>query len=704
MLSGKQTYIQCVLVFQTCQCSLVQAGGATADHKEGCRCVACVSKRNAKHKRSKKKPEELVGPEEDSNEDEEVYEEMDDDNADADAPSAAGNDDAPNVDGTREVEGDMDFGEDKRRQEMSDLKEEPQEHEQASSTRQEGKQQKHEQQQESAPLVLTAKTACSLRDRLHALDTLHWAYRSFKSNWSKRLGLQVSRREELPRWWTPNKHDRELVFATLCYGYCNWQRMRNDKSLTFLRGGVDAVEETEFAYDDPNTLDPPPPSKVLSKRLRTLVSFFKRYGAKHGKRKKDATDLPSRHLATANKARHDGSEQSNTVSLGPRRMPSYKVHTDEELIREHYRRHSESFDQYPNYSNKRKRHGGADDGQNANVHGNNDEKVSKWLQHVTFDENGEPTMPVKLTAKMTLESLGKIDATRSAFHSDRRVFPIGYCIVREHTNMVDPDAGTATYRMMIADQNNQPVFRIICNACPDVIIERNSATGAWGEVSNRINDKRGLPRGKSTASGIDMFGLSHPTVEELLKRQENYDKLFKLHGLPNPNAMPNLQAGHAQQQYAINNTYIPGHAIQVMHPEHHHQQQQWQSGYDVRTAQIASVQSPQLMNHQQAQGQAFPEFGSQEHALSLVQIAQFQQQQQQQQHHHHHHHHHNKTTQQQQVMQPQTMQNLAVAMPQLEQDDEEENEDDDDDDSDDDEHNEYQQQTMELGVHKESGK
>jgi hypothetical protein len=522
--------------------------------------------------------------------DESMGEEDDDAHDDADGDDSKADGDRGQENGNDEMEGDYVGAE-------------------GSGAPEEEQQQEHQQyQKEQGPQILTAKTASWLKDRLNALDTLHWAYRSFKGNWAKRLGLLVHKREELPSWWAPNKHDKELVYGTLRYGYCNWQAMRTDDSLTFLKGGAEATESTEHEDDDPSQLDPVPHAKVLSKRVRHLVSFFKRFGAKHGKRRRDASDLPSRSTPTANRQKkRSHSEGEDRPTIGPRSMPPYKAHTDEAFIKQQKAAQSETAEagqSQAHWSGSKRRRVDSDPALES--------QSAKALQSVSFDENGKPTLPVKLTAKMTLESLGTIDATRQSFHSDRRVFPIGYSIRREYTSMNDPNEGNTTYQLIVTERDNQPLFRIVCDACPEYVIERNSATGAWGEVANIIAEKKGMPRGKTTASGIDMFGLSHPTVEELLKRQPEYDKLIKLHSRP-PEFSNQMAASESAPEAHVGSLQYPQHYVHpcFMTPANQEQQEQQeqQQQMPVDRAAMAYVWSdPQLM----AQVQVPPQFAQNE--------------------------------------------------------------------------------------------
>lgn len=497
--------------------SLVRKGGATAAHPNGCQCAACRAKRNAANNKEQQQTIEVTGE---------------------------GNDDA----GENEAGGEEDMGEDmepddmempaRKRAKKGNQKgdENVVEYEDEDVAPDESKEVKGQEPQgtgKGANRTLTPKTASWLKERLEAMDTLHWVYRSFKGNWQRRMGLQVSKREELPSWWQPNKHDKELVHATLKYGYANWQVMHQDSSLAFLHGEEpDGDEDLEECL---NHREPPPSHKALTKRLRSVISFFRRYASKHGKRKRELTDLPSASVRTASKDPaeevREACEKAMAASAGVPLATNYP------------RGGTSSGDgaagegvppSAPAAGETKRSTKSQQEGKEKGLGGGlarpgreGSSKASRVLTGVTLDEHGTPELPLRLSNKMTLESLGRIDPSRTAFHTERRVFPIGYCFAREHTNMENPNENT-TYHLCIDERNDAPLFRVHCDANPGEVIEHTSATGAWGEVMRRIAENRGMSRAKTTASGIEMFGLSHPVVEELLRRQPNFNKLTKL--------------------------------------------------------------------------------------------------------------------------------------------------------------------------------
>lgn len=131
--------------------------------------------------------------------------------------------------------------------------------------------------------------------------------------------------------------------------------------------------------------------------------------------------------------------------------------------------------------------------------------------------DGRPILPLALTERLTIVDLGTIEYKRAGFHTDRHIFPIGYKSIRNYASMVEKD-GRTTYTCTILDGGSAgPIFRVVPDDSPEKVIERDSASGAWAVVCGTGNKMRGIERGKITISGTEMFGLSHPTVIQLLR-------------------------------------------------------------------------------------------------------------------------------------------------------------------------------------------
>ncbi|KAI8896919.1 F/Y rich C-terminus-domain-containing protein [Globomyces pollinis-pini] len=146
-------------------------------------------------------------------------------------------------------------------------------------------------------------------------------------------------------------------------------------------------------------------------------------------------------------------------------------------------------------------------------------KIRK-IQDIGRDKEGHPQLPVQLGI-ITLESLGEI-STASGFHNDRYIYPIGFTTSRQYLSMIDAEK-TVTYRSTIISTPDGPKFQVVAEDDPTHPIIAQSATGAWTAVLRAANKLRNKEHSNS-ASGPDYFGLSQPTIINLIQGLPNADK------------------------------------------------------------------------------------------------------------------------------------------------------------------------------------
>lgn len=131
-------------------------------------------------------------------------------------------------------------------------------------------------------------------------------------------------------------------------------------------------------------------------------------------------------------------------------------------------------------------------------------------------------MPLQIGV-LTVQDLGHVVWDRPGFHTERYIWPVGYTITRSYPSMIDANNNTTVRATILDDGNNQPLFRIECEDCPNDPIIANSATGAWTAMVKRANEVRGILRTNS-ASGPDYYGLGHATIASLVQELDGADK------------------------------------------------------------------------------------------------------------------------------------------------------------------------------------
>jgi len=139
------------------------------------------------------------------------------------------------------------------------------------------------------------------------------------------------------------------------------------------------------------------------------------------------------------------------------------------------------------------------------------------------DEDGNPILPLRISSSLVLVSMGNVVFDRPGFHSNRYIYPDGYCAERLYTSVTNPSE-KAWYRSSIVDTGGEtPVFRVEMAENPKMCFEGNAPSNPWMNIIKAIETKLKSHR-SLTVSGPDFFGLSTPIVQHLMQRMENIDK------------------------------------------------------------------------------------------------------------------------------------------------------------------------------------
>ena len=123
-------------------------------------------------------------------------------------------------------------------------------------------------------------------------------------------------------------------------------------------------------------------------------------------------------------------------------------------------------------------------------------------------------------------NLGTIVYNNKNYHSEKNIFPIGFKSVREHQSMFSLQ-NRAEYTCEILDGGAKPQYKLTSNEDVNNPIIKDSSTGCWNVVGNRINELQGNKRKKVTISGTERFGLCDPKVVRLILSLPNAYKVIK---------------------------------------------------------------------------------------------------------------------------------------------------------------------------------
>jgi hypothetical protein len=124
-------------------------------------------------------------------------------------------------------------------------------------------------------------------------------------------------------------------------------------------------------------------------------------------------------------------------------------------------------------------------------------------------------------------NLGEIEYESPYYHTEKNLFPKGFKSLREHSSMFKLGE-RAHYTSEILDGGLKPMYKLIPHEDPDHPIIKESSTGCWIVVCNKINElHKTNKREKVTISGTERFGLCENTVVKLLQSLENAEKCTK---------------------------------------------------------------------------------------------------------------------------------------------------------------------------------
>lgn len=140
----------------------------------------------------------------------------------------------------------------------------------------------------------------------------------------------------------------------------------------------------------------------------------------------------------------------------------------------------------------------------------------KVVQQIPLDSTGRPVFPIELGG-LTVHSLGEVVTDKPDFHTEEVIYPVGYVCTRVYGNLKDPTV-KCIYTCKISDDNNgAPRFDITADNDLDVPIIGNSPDICHSLLLQHINDVLQMNVVSTTARGNEFFGLSHPTILNLIQ-------------------------------------------------------------------------------------------------------------------------------------------------------------------------------------------
>lgn len=148
---------------------------------------------------------------------------------------------------------------------------------------------------------------------------------------------------------------------------------------------------------------------------------------------------------------------------------------------------------------------------------------------LSVGSNGEPANPISLGA-LCVHNLGRIVYDRPGFHTENRVYPIGFMSTRSYGHFNEPER-KCIYTCRITDNGGErPNFEIASESDNEFIITGETPDLCHAALIQTINNSPNIRSIDIRPEGDWFFGLTHPTVMTLLQ------------GLPDIQRCANLKA------------------------------------------------------------------------------------------------------------------------------------------------------------------
>jgi hypothetical protein len=145
-----------------------------------------------------------------------------------------------------------------------------------------------------------------------------------------------------------------------------------------------------------------------------------------------------------------------------------------------------------------------------------DESTKKKAKfELNRDKDGNIKFPININPSLILVATGEIN-TNPNYHSEHNLFPIGYISIRTHASMFTRGV-RARYTCEILEGDGKPLYRVTPEEDPSNPITRESSTGCWVYICNRVNQLQEVKKEKVTISGTERFGLLEHNVVRLLE-------------------------------------------------------------------------------------------------------------------------------------------------------------------------------------------
>jgi len=139
----------------------------------------------------------------------------------------------------------------------------------------------------------------------------------------------------------------------------------------------------------------------------------------------------------------------------------------------------------------------------------------RLARSIPVDTAGRPIFPIVL-GSLTIHSLGVIVPDRPGFHTEHCIYPVGFCSSRTYASLKNPKM-QCLYQCTVTDSPFGPRFEITPEDDPSRSLVGSSPNEVHSALLESVNAVCGKEVVSVEGQGAKFFGLSHPTVQNLIQ-------------------------------------------------------------------------------------------------------------------------------------------------------------------------------------------
>ncbi|GFT80307.1 transforming growth factor beta regulator 1 [Nephila pilipes] len=139
----------------------------------------------------------------------------------------------------------------------------------------------------------------------------------------------------------------------------------------------------------------------------------------------------------------------------------------------------------------------------------------RLVTSIPLDVAGRPIFPIIL-GSLTIHSLGVIVTDRPGYHTEQCIYPVGFCSSRTYASLKNPTT-QCLYQCTVTDSPFGPKFEITPEDDPGHSLVGNSPNEIHSSLLKALNTVIGKEVVNVEGQGAKFFGLSHPTVQNLIQ-------------------------------------------------------------------------------------------------------------------------------------------------------------------------------------------